>query len=88
MVDIQRIWRVGTGSDAVEVSMAAASRGRPQVGVKLPGGAANTERTFDLEVAQAIAQAILEACEISSALTAPADAGAPVDGQRAEVRVP
>jgi hypothetical protein len=82
MIEVQRIWRVGAGSDAVEVSLQTGSPGRPMVGLRLPGGGADGEQTFDVELVQAMAQAMLEACEISTALTVPAD------GRRPEVRVP
>ena len=84
MVEVQRMWRIGGSNNAVaEISLQSGKRGAPQVGVRLLGGTPNGERSFDVEVAEAVAQALLEASEISSALATPV-----VDMQRTEVRVP
>jgi hypothetical protein len=68
MVNIERIWRVVSGSGKrFEVRLSEGQGGRPQV--SLNGGDTEVpDGTFDIEVARAVAQAMLEACEVASAL--------------------
>jgi hypothetical protein len=74
MVPVERIWRVkASPADTVEIRL---SPGRADdswrvelVDSKLAGADA---QTFDVDVARAIAQAMLEACEVASALGAEA----------------
>lgn len=65
MVEVQRIWRVNTAANgAFDVRLASDPRGNHAV-VLSEGG---KERSLALDEARAIAQAILEACEVDSAL--------------------
>jgi hypothetical protein len=74
MVPVERIWRVkASPADTVEIRL---SPGRAddswRVEVADSKLADTDARTFDVDVARAIAQAMLEACEVASALGAEA----------------
>ena len=66
MIEVQRIWRVTTAAHgAVDVRLSGDTKGTHQV-MFSEGG---KERAFGVDEARAIAQAILEACEVDSALS-------------------
>ena len=77
MVDVQRIWLVGNGTaddSGAQVRLRQNDSGEltlvlGPLGALGPIGAAGSqEREVDLDVARALAQAILEACEVAAAL--------------------
>ena len=77
MVDVQRIWLVGNGAgddNGAQVRLRQSDSGELRLvlgplGPLGPIGAAGAqEREVDLDVARALAQAILEACEVATAL--------------------
>jgi hypothetical protein len=69
MVDVQRIWRITTsGHGEFEVRLAAGPNRERRVALEQIGAESADMETLDLEVARALAQAMLEACEVASAL--------------------
>jgi hypothetical protein len=71
MVNIERIWRVVSASGKrFEVRLSEGPGGRPQVSLNGGDGgdAKESDGSFDIDVARAVAQAMLEACEVASAL--------------------
>jgi hypothetical protein len=70
MVEIQRIWRITTSANhAIEVRLVPDRDRNHQLMLELAGFEEADEQTFDVEVARAIGQTILEACEVASALS-------------------
>jgi hypothetical protein len=70
MLQVQRIWRITTaGSQAIEVRLSPARNGNDELMLELIGFDLADKQTFDVDVARALAQAILEACEVASALS-------------------
>jgi hypothetical protein len=70
MLEIQRVWRITTSSSgSMEVSLSEDGSGQQRVQLELPSVEASDEQAFDVEVARALAQAMLEACEVASALS-------------------
>jgi hypothetical protein len=68
MVNIERIWRViSVSGKRFEVRLSEGPGGRPQVSLN-GGDADESDGNFDIDVARAVAQAMLEACEVASAL--------------------
>jgi hypothetical protein len=68
MAEVERIWRISTeNSGTVEVRLFVGSGGDHQLGLERLGADPDQE-TFDVEVARALAQAMLEACEVAAAL--------------------
>jgi hypothetical protein len=69
VVEVERIWRIGASPGrAIEVRLAADGGEIPKVMLAQQGAAAGDTQTFDVDVARALAQAMLEACEVASAL--------------------
>ncbi len=67
MADIERIWRITTDSRGrIEVRLSQSSQGGAQL--SLERDSEPLDGAFDIAVARAIAQAMLEACEVASAL--------------------
>lgn len=65
MVEVQRIWRVTTAaSGAIDVRLSSDPNGNHRV-LLSEGG---KDRALFVDEARAVAQAILEACEVDSAL--------------------
>jgi hypothetical protein len=65
MVEVQRIWRVNTAANgAIDVRLSSDKEGDHLLLLSDEG----KERALDLDEARAVAQAILEACEVDSAL--------------------
>jgi hypothetical protein len=70
MLEVQRIWRITTSANsAIEVRLSAGRNGDQQLMLERFGSDPADEQTFDVEVARALAQAMLEACEVASALS-------------------
>ncbi|MCW2503421.1 MAG: hypothetical protein JWO79_1705 [Actinomycetia bacterium] len=69
MAEVERIWRIGTGGQGrIEVRLFTGPSGEQQVvldqlGPDRPGTA------WEVDVARAVAQVMLEACEVASALS-------------------
>jgi hypothetical protein len=80
MVDMQRIWVVGNGKGedgGARISLRQDDFGEltlvlGPLGALGPSGLhGSEEREIDLDVARALAQALLEACEVAAALQEP-----------------
>jgi hypothetical protein len=70
MLEVQRIWRITTSANnAIEVRLSAGRNGDQQLILGRFGSDASDEQPFDVEVARALAQTLLEACEVASALS-------------------
>jgi len=68
MVDVQRIWRITTASGGYEVQLTAGRTGQGQVVLEQIGADADGKQALDLDVARALAETMLEACEVAAAL--------------------
>jgi hypothetical protein len=67
--NVERIWRVTTEAGwMIEVRLTSAGDKEPKVLVERLSASPDDEVAFDLEVARALAQALLEASEVASAL--------------------
>lgn len=69
MVEVQRIWRITTSSgNTVQVRLSPDRQGAQQLVLEGVDSESTNGQTFDVEVARALAQAMLEACEVALAL--------------------
>ena len=70
MGELDRIWRVTTATRGTfEVRLSESPTGDQQVILEQLGTGPLDEGTFDVDVARALARAMLEACEVASALS-------------------
>jgi hypothetical protein len=68
MPEIERIWRISTDSgNKIEIRLSLGRQGDPHV--SLEPSADQLTGAIDVNVARAVAQAMLEACEVASALS-------------------
>jgi hypothetical protein len=70
MVPVERIWRIkASAMGPLEVRLSPGSGGEEWTVALVGAGLADgDEQTFEVEAAQAVAQALLEACEVAAAL--------------------
>lgn len=69
VVEVQRIWRVaGDADSSLQVRLLRANTGAPTVVLEDGGLEPGPEKHLDVDVARALAQAMLEACEVATAL--------------------
>jgi hypothetical protein len=69
MVDVERIWRIKTSSNGdLEVRLAPTHSGDRQVRLEQVGADESGLQALDLVAARALAETLLEACEVASAL--------------------
>jgi hypothetical protein len=69
MAEVERIWRIATnGQDKIEIRLFTGPNGEQQV-VLDQIGAQTTGGVFGVDVARAVAQVMLEACEVAAALS-------------------
>ncbi len=74
MVDVQRIWLIGDGkpeNGGAQVSLRQTDSGDFALSLGSLGPDGVPGREVDLDVARALAQAMLEACEVAAALQQP-----------------
>ena len=74
MVDVQRIWLIGTGKaedGGAQVSLRQTDSGEFALSLGASGTNGTPGQHLDLEVARALAEAVLEACEVAAALQQP-----------------
>jgi hypothetical protein len=70
MLEIQRIWRITTSANgAIDVRLSPRRNGDQQLMLAWLVSDPPDEQTLDLEVARALAETMLEACEVASALS-------------------
>jgi nitrite reductase (NADH) large subunit len=70
MVDVERIWRIRTSADGdLEIRLGPGNAGERQVVLQHTGGDGDGLRALNLGAARALAETLLEACEVASALT-------------------
>lgn len=76
MVEVQRLWRIAApGQSPIIMSLSAPDGDIPHVSLEGAGADGFTAATFDIDVARALAQTLLEACEVAAALRQPAMSG-------------
>jgi hypothetical protein len=69
MVDVERIWRIKTSSNGdLEVRLAPTHSGDRQVRLEQVGADESGLQALDLVAARALAETLLEACEVATAL--------------------
>jgi hypothetical protein len=69
MADVERIWRITTEKNGtIDVRLRESPVGDRQVILEHLGSEDLDGDSFDVPVARALAQAMLEACEVASAL--------------------
>jgi nitrite reductase (NADH) large subunit len=68
MVDVQRIWRITTPSGGYEVQLTTGRTGQRQVVLEQIGPDPDGKQALELDVARALAETMLEACEVAAAL--------------------
>jgi hypothetical protein len=69
VVELERIWRITTSTGGtVHVRLLTDGQGNPRVVLEPLNWESGDGQVFDVEVARAIAQAMLEACEVAVAL--------------------
>jgi hypothetical protein len=69
MLDVQRIWRIATSRGGmIEVRLWRTPAGDQRVLLEQLASDVTDEAALDLDAAQAVAQAVLEACEIARAV--------------------
>ena len=74
MVEVQRIWLIGDGTSeagGAQVSLRQTGSGAFALSLGSPGANGGRGQELDLDVARALAQAMLEACEVAAALQQP-----------------
>jgi hypothetical protein len=74
VVDVQRIWLIGDGkpeNGGAQVVLRQTDAGDFALSLGTPGPDGTRGKEIDLDVARALAQAVLEACEVAAALQQP-----------------
>jgi hypothetical protein len=77
MVPVERIWRIRpSATDSVEIRLVPGQGGEPWRLLLVGSAAGNADgQAFPVDVARAIAETMLEACEVAAALGEPGPAG-------------
>jgi len=69
VVEVQRIWRITTlTGETIQVRLSPDRQGGQQVVLESLSSDSPDGQAFDVDVARALAQAMLEACEVALAL--------------------
>lgn len=69
MVELERVWRITTSTGrAIHVRLLTDGQGDPRLVLEPLNREAGDGQVFEVEVARAVAQAMLEACEVAVAL--------------------
>lgn len=69
IAEVQRIWRISTSAQsAIEVQLLPTPQGERRLRVDETGTPTGALQSLRVDVARAVAQAVLEACEVASAL--------------------
>jgi hypothetical protein len=74
VVEVQRIWLIGDGlpeQGGAQVILRQTDAGSFALRLGSPGTDGSRSQEIDLDVARALAQAVLEACEVAAALEQP-----------------
>jgi hypothetical protein len=68
MAEVERIWRIVTEErETIEIRLLTGANGEPLVAMEQSGGGEDHD-AFAVDTARAIAQVMLEACEVASVL--------------------
>ena len=69
MVELERLWRITTSvGQIIQIRLSADGQDGQQVVLEPHSSGQADGQSFDIDVARAIAQAMLEACEVALAL--------------------